>query len=166
MKWEGSYTKQVVDALEASWAAIGGMPPEEQAAADLLKQYHRDLQVPYQQRDEARADAENWHNIATEALKQRDEARADAENWHNIAAEARADAESWHNIATEARVGAKNWHNIATEALKQRDDVKEASVLLGAEMVKYLRAAEEARDAYRKIAVARGEKLVKIAGLL
>jgi uncharacterized coiled-coil DUF342 family protein len=93
------------------------MPPEEQTAADLLKQYHRDLQVPYQQRDEARADAENWHNIATEALK-------------------------------------------------QRDDVKEASVLLGAEMVKYLRAAEEARDAYRKIAVARGEKLVKIAGLL
>lgn len=62
-QWETSYTKQVVDNLENGWRGVPGgdlcsnLPREEQAAVNLLRQYHRDLAEPYRQRDEARAQA-------------------------------------------------------------------------------------------------------------
>lgn len=50
-KWETSYTKKVVDELEkAHPISIPG-----DVAAELLRQYHRDLHLPYEQRDKALA---------------------------------------------------------------------------------------------------------------
>ena len=58
-KWNTSYTKRVVDSLVAEYpisAAVKGNPVY--AAIQLLILYHRDLHLPYEQRDEARANNE------------------------------------------------------------------------------------------------------------
>ena len=56
-KWEGSYTEGVVQGLD--WIRtfqMRGLPYYRNLtdAMDLLKQYHKDLHVPYDQRDVAR----------------------------------------------------------------------------------------------------------------
>jgi hypothetical protein len=53
--YETSYTKKVVDKLNAIPNVSVSLVINDAIA--LLKQYHRDLALPYQQRDEARAEA-------------------------------------------------------------------------------------------------------------
>lgn len=54
-KWETSYTKKVVDfvCFHHDTATVPGNSTYQ--AVELLKQYHRDLHLPYEQRDEALA---------------------------------------------------------------------------------------------------------------
>ena len=54
-QWEGSYTQEVTDWLEAVHIPNAYARQSADLAISLLKQYHRDLHVPYEQRDEARA---------------------------------------------------------------------------------------------------------------
>jgi hypothetical protein len=54
-QWEGSYTQAVVLGLERSWPVASTTPGNSvYEAVQLLKQYHRDLHIPYEQRDAAR----------------------------------------------------------------------------------------------------------------
>ena len=54
-KWETSYTKKVCDSIRGVTMSPGPTPVAD-VAIELLEQYHRDLHVSYQQRDEARAE--------------------------------------------------------------------------------------------------------------
>lgn len=73
-KWETSYTKTVVDGLEKVlpyWCKQVGNPVHD--AVQLLIQYHRDLHIPYDQRDSARLDAKIWKNTADSLRRELDE---------------------------------------------------------------------------------------------
>lgn len=62
-KWEGSYTCKVAEQLAAYSRRLGniGLAPDSlnwlADTVNLLRQYHKDLHVPYEQRDAARREA-------------------------------------------------------------------------------------------------------------
>lgn len=59
-KWVASYTSKVVHELEIAKGLAGWyrqLTAACEAASALLQQYHRDLHVPYEQRDAARREA-------------------------------------------------------------------------------------------------------------
>jgi hypothetical protein len=67
-KWETSYTKRVVDDLEKVLGSISRFDTDYYAvqnAVQLLIQYHRDMHVPYEQRDEALAKAKYQLKVNT-----------------------------------------------------------------------------------------------------
>jgi hypothetical protein len=55
----GSYTDLVVTNL---WRCYGAAPAAQEAVA-LLKQYHRDLHIPYEQRDQARRERDTARHL-------------------------------------------------------------------------------------------------------
>jgi len=66
MPWETSYTKKVVDDLEKVLGSISRYDEDYYAvqnAVQLLIQYHRDMHVPYDQRDEARKEREESYEV-------------------------------------------------------------------------------------------------------
>lgn len=147
-RWEKSYTKQVVDNLERSWEGVPRnnpeadiLPREERAAVELLKQYHRDLHLPYQQRDEARAELDavtaQLNSLAADAVKlfdQRNEARVQLDGM-------RSEMGFWHRAA-----------------LRQSQR--------GIEMMTEIVNLRKSRDMWQKLAIRRGEKINAISDVL
>jgi hypothetical protein len=64
-KWESSYTKRVVDRITSNWPLSSNEYGNAMHdAVQLLIKYHRDLHIPYEQRDKARAVAKFYKEQA------------------------------------------------------------------------------------------------------
>lgn len=92
IRWETSYTKRVVDELGEARLALKLHNYGIERAMDLLAQYHRDLAVPYEQRDAARKEnvdlvAENKRLWRLLAANRTDRARTEEQLKAVIAAQ-------------------------------------------------------------------------------
>jgi hypothetical protein len=68
--YAGSYTEKVIGALRRAWFFNDGAPVGADVindAINLLKQYHRDLHIPYEQRDAARKERDLYKREAEKA---------------------------------------------------------------------------------------------------
>jgi hypothetical protein len=61
--WHESYTKQVCENLLRAYRENRSSILAVNDAVVLLEQYHRDMHVPYEQRDEARAEREEAYEV-------------------------------------------------------------------------------------------------------
>jgi hypothetical protein len=83
--WSQSYTKRVVDELEKHYPISSTWPEHSvHKAVELLRQYHRDLHIPYTERDEARAEVKALEAVVIALLKNKTPAREPVKKVHEF----------------------------------------------------------------------------------
>jgi hypothetical protein len=86
--WHESYTKQVCENLVRAYRENRSSILAVNDAVVLLEQYHRDMHVPYEQRDEARAEREEAYEVNRRLTMRLIEKDAEIERMRNALSKA------------------------------------------------------------------------------